>query len=74
MCVENSLNGTKTMTNMGAEALKLVWETSDPVTATKAFIKTTNGVLGGVIFAMVFLYTIANSSVLVEMVKTRRSA
>lgn len=73
MCVENLLNGTKTMTNMGAEALKLVWETSDPVTATKAFIKMTHGVLGGVIFAMV-LYTIANSSVLVEMVKTRRSA
>lgn len=73
MCVETLLNGTKSAQNMGAEALKLVWETSNPVAATKAFMKMTHGVLGGVIFAMV-LYTIANSSVLVEMIKARRSA
>ena len=59
------------MTNMGAESLKLVWETSDHVAATKDIMKM-DGVLGGVIFAMV--YIIANSSVLVEMVKNHRSA
>lgn len=60
------------MTNMGAEPLKLVWETSDHVAATKDIMKMTHGVLSGVIFAMV--YTIASSSVLVEMVKNHRSA
>lgn len=73
MCVETLLNSTKSappsIKDMGTEAIKAAWESSNPA----KFIDMVHRILGGVIFVMV-LYTIANSTVLVlvEVVKLWR--